>query len=428
MWVNTLAEIRTRAIGVPLLFEPIRGSGIISSYLLGESPPAGKNASEGRSMMRNLGFGVADISISGPLVAREIAGPCAGFGPVSYEEIKECIEAIRYDPSISTVIFRINSPGGECSRLFDLVDDIYALRSQKTTVAVADDSAYSAAYAIFSACEYRYVTRTSGVGSIGVVSAHIDESEMDRQKGVKLTYIFAGEKKVNGNSHEPLSSEARSDFQAEINRIYGIFTRTVARNLSLPEEAIISTKAGCFFGENAVYAGLASAISSYEEIVSQILSDNSILPDTSTVDPEYAGIDEGVEGIKDDLNDSGMGSMYFDFKAECASHGLPDNLLESVRMGLEASQYEICDRIKVYSEIYHLCMASGKAEKADMYISSNHDMDYVRVDLGEELNRNEAKIFSRNSAPQDDSGQIQKLTLSISDIYAQRQRHIMGIQ
>ena len=56
-----------------------------------------------------------------------------------------------------------------------------------------------------------YVTHTGEVGSIGVVAAHVDESGADAQAGLAWSFVFAGQQKVDGNAHEPLSQRARDD-------------------------------------------------------------------------------------------------------------------------------------------------------------------------------------------------------------------------
>lgn len=71
--------------------------------------------------------------------------------------------------------------------------------------AVANESVLSAACAVASAADRICVTRTGEVGSIGVVAVHVDESGADAKAGLAWTFVFAGERKVDANAHEPLS-------------------------------------------------------------------------------------------------------------------------------------------------------------------------------------------------------------------------------
>jgi ClpP class serine protease len=56
-----------------------------------------------------------------------------------------------------------------------------------------------------------FVNRTSGVGSIGVIATHIDQSAYDKKEGIKYTTIFAGDKKNDLSPHEPISDGAIAD-------------------------------------------------------------------------------------------------------------------------------------------------------------------------------------------------------------------------
>ncbi|MGZ9089821.1 MAG: S49 family peptidase, partial [Rhodoplanes sp.] len=106
---------------------------------------------------------------------------------------------------------------------------------------MANESALSAAYAIASAADRVYVTRTGEIGSVGVVAVHVDESGADAKAGLAWTFVFAGERKVDGNAHEPLSERARSAIQADVDRLYAELCALVAANLGLTPESVRGT-------------------------------------------------------------------------------------------------------------------------------------------------------------------------------------------
>jgi len=56
---------------------------------------------------------------------------------------------------------------------------------------------------------------------------------MAEQEGFKVTYVFAGGHKVDGNPHEPLPDTVKGDLQAEIDKHYALFVFTVAFNRGL---------------------------------------------------------------------------------------------------------------------------------------------------------------------------------------------------
>jgi signal peptide peptidase SppA len=200
---------------------------------------------------------IATIPVHGILIKR----PCRGFfEATSYEEIYENIAAAVENSGTSEIMLDIDSPGGEVSGLFDLCDFIAEACKTKQITAYANDMCLSAAYAIAASCSKVLVNRTSAVGSIGVIATHLDVSEADKKDGLKYTTIFKGARKNDLNPHEPLADEAFTGLNTELDRLYEIFVELVARGRKLSVDAIRSTEAGIFYGENAVKAGLADAI------------------------------------------------------------------------------------------------------------------------------------------------------------------------
>lgn len=215
---------------------------------------------------------IAVIPIHGTLVQRGDSLDAAS-GLRSYDAIREDFDEAMQRGDIDAVLLDIDSGGGEASGAFDLVDYIASHRGEKPIYAFANEHSYSAAYAIASAADKIFLPRTGGVGSIGVVAVHLDQSGFDEKVGVQYTPIFAGARKIDGWPHSPLSEEAQTRMQARVDTVYRIFTETVAQNRGLPESKIIGTEADCFDGKEAVEAGLADGISSFDEVIDTILSD-----------------------------------------------------------------------------------------------------------------------------------------------------------
>jgi signal peptide peptidase SppA len=195
--------------------------------------------------------GVAVIGVTGTLLKKE-SWMSAWSGCTSYEGIGKQFAAAVNDARVQAILLDIDSPGGETNGCFELSDFIYSARGLKPIYAVADDMALSAAYAIASAADKVYVTRTGTVGSVGVYALHTDESGWDEQTGLKYKYIHHGAKKVDGNPHEGLSEGAEADIQAEVDREGVIFESTVARNRKADAKDIVALEAGLLWAENAV--------------------------------------------------------------------------------------------------------------------------------------------------------------------------------
>jgi ClpP class serine protease len=165
-------------------------------------------------------------------------------------------------PDVRGIILDMDSPGGEVGGLFDLVDRITTAKKDygKPLWAVANECALSAAYAIASTADRIYVTRTGEIGSIGVVAAHVDESGADANAGLAWSFVFAGDRKIDGNAHGALSERARADIQADVDRLYDDFCTLVAANRGLSLDAVRATEAAIFRGDLAIKAGLADRL------------------------------------------------------------------------------------------------------------------------------------------------------------------------
>src|SRR5579875_2742647 len=207
--------------------------------------------------------GIAVIPIQGVLTKKD-SWISALSGCSSYERIGGYLQDAVNDAAVRAILLQVDSPGGETTGCLELSDSIYSLRSAKPIWAVADDFAFSAAYALTSAADRIFVTRMGAVGSVGVVVLHVEDSTFNDEQGFKYTYIFAGDKKVDANPHEPLSERAGTDIQSEGDRQYEQFVATVARNRGVDPEQIVATQAGIFFGEGAVPL-LADEVGTFED-------------------------------------------------------------------------------------------------------------------------------------------------------------------
>ena len=219
--------------------------------------------------MDSMRTGIAVIPIYGSLVKRTV-GLQVESGLTSYASIAAQIESAVADAGVSGIVLDIDSPGGEAAGVFELSRRIRAAAQQKPIWAVANDAAFSAAYAIAASAERLFITETAGVGSIGVIALHVDQSARDATDGLRYTAITAGEHKNDFSPHEPLSIQAHASLQSEVDRLYAIFTDQVAQMRGIKVQAVRSTQAALFFGEDAVKAGLADGVLSLDAAVSEM--------------------------------------------------------------------------------------------------------------------------------------------------------------
>lgn len=207
--------------------------------------------------------GVLQIPVQGVLLHRF---PYAlGRWATGYAYIERALKRGLEDPAVRGIALVIDSPGGEVAGCFEVADKIFEARERKPIRAFASDHAYSAAYALASSASEIVVTRSGGTGSVGVVTAHYDWSKALSDYGLKVTFIFAGAHKVDGNSYEPLPESVKARIQERIDGIYSTFTSTVARNRGLEQSAVEATEALTYDASGSIEIGFADRTGALDE-------------------------------------------------------------------------------------------------------------------------------------------------------------------
>ncbi len=216
-----------------------------------------------------LSDGVAVIFASGALVHRSRPAANSSYF-LGYNHLADRAEAAAADPNVHAILKVYDSPGGEVSGAFEYADRMYELRGKKPMWAIADDMAASAASLGGSSFERLAVTATGYLGSIGVVLRHVDVSRALANDGLKITHIFAGAHKVDGNPYEPLSKDVHADLQAEVEAVYEQFVAAVVRNRGLSAERVRSTQARTYRGASAVDIGLADRVATTDQLITEL--------------------------------------------------------------------------------------------------------------------------------------------------------------
>lgn len=216
------------------------------------------------------GGAVAVIPIHGT-IAHRMSGMSASSGGASIDLIGATFRAAMADPSVSSILFDIDSPGGTVTGVQELADDIYAARSTKPIVALVNGMAASAAYWLASQADEIVSIPSGSAGSIGVFTAHQDLSEMMAKAGIKTTLISAGKYKLAGHPFAPLPPEEEAVLQERVDAMYSIFVKQVARGRGVSPADVRNGygQGRALTGSEAKAAGLVDRIVTVEEAVSR---------------------------------------------------------------------------------------------------------------------------------------------------------------
>ncbi len=195
-------------------------------------------------------------------------------GGASSEGFGRQFDAAIADPQVKAVIIDTDSPGGIVTGTDELSSKIHAARGSKPIVAHVNGIAASAAYWIATAADEMVMTRSSEVGSIGVIGVHDDVSAALEKLGVKKTLISAGKFKAEGHPFGPLSEEALAHRQERVASYYDDFVRAVARNRNA---SLTAVREGFGQGrmvraEAAIAEGMADSIATLDETIARFNS------------------------------------------------------------------------------------------------------------------------------------------------------------
>ncbi|HAU4976814.1 TPA: S49 family peptidase [Aeromonas hydrophila] len=212
-----------------------------------------------RSRSYALVDGIAVLPISGTL-AHKWGGLQPSCGATGYDGIQGRLNQALKDPEVRGILLDVDTPGGEVAGAFDCTDLIARANKIKPVWSLCYDMHCSAGQLVVSGAGRRLITQTGIAGSIGVVIAHMDVSDMLKQTGRKVTLIHAGSNKVDGNPYEALPERVRAKLQADVEATRLRFANTVSRHTGLSVDRILAQEAGTFEGQAAIEQGLADEL------------------------------------------------------------------------------------------------------------------------------------------------------------------------
>jgi signal peptide peptidase SppA len=204
--------------------------------------------------------GVAVIPVAGPIFRHanlfsEISGA------TTTDAIARDLTTALDNPSVRSILLEIDSPGGEVAGTAELAGMIRAAHERKPVTAYVDDLGASAAYWLASAAGEIVAAPTAVLGSIGVVAVMKDPA---KKKSADLEFVSS----KSPNKRPDLTTEAgKAQIQATVDALADVFFADVARYRGVPVETVQSDfgQGGVFVGQQAVDAGLADRVGSFEQ-------------------------------------------------------------------------------------------------------------------------------------------------------------------
>lgn len=216
--------------------------------------------------------GVAVLPVEG-VIAKRMGMFTRISGGASTQFLEQQFRQALADPGAHSILLQVDSPGGAASGIQELATLIAGARGAKPVAAWTDGLMASAAYWLSSAVDQIYISGdTTMVGSIGVVTKHVDVSKAEERLGVKTTEIYAGKYKTLGSMYQPLDDDARAELQRMVDAIYGIFVDAVAANRGVDSQTVLDKMAEgrIFLGRDAIDAGLVDGVATLDQVIADL--------------------------------------------------------------------------------------------------------------------------------------------------------------
>lgn len=155
----------------------------------------------------------------------------SGESIITPENFKDAIKQAESDGTVSSILIKINSPGGSPVASEEIMSAIN--ESKKPVVVWIGDTGASGAYLAASSADEIIASPSSMVGSIGVIMGLTDLSKYYENNGIDKYSIKAGEYKDMGSDYRNLTTNETNMLQSMVNDDYAHFIDIVAVNRNL---------------------------------------------------------------------------------------------------------------------------------------------------------------------------------------------------
>ena len=211
----------------------------------------------------------------------DVRGLIADEGDVSADEVVAGLRAAFEDSATAGVILRINSPGGspvQAGYISDEIVRLRALHADTRVYAVITDIAASGGYYVASAADEIYASRSSVVGSIGVLMDGFGFVDAMSKLGVERRLVTAGEHKGLLDPFSPARDEEIAHLRSLLDEVHREFIEVVKRGRGARLAADADIFSGLIWtGSRGIELGLVDAFGSSGYVAREVIGAEEIV-------------------------------------------------------------------------------------------------------------------------------------------------------
>lgn len=215
---------------------------------------------------------ISVLNLHGTIMAAKRPG-FGGGQPLSIDSLEKLIDKAFTPKKLEAVFLSINSPGGSPVQS-ELIADYISQKSKEKSVPViafVEDMAASGGYWLATAAPTIYVSQSSLVGSIGVISQGFGFHETIAKLGIERRTQTAGESKDWSDPFKAQNEEDKAIRQKLLNALHINFKNQVKNSrgdkLKAPDSTLFNGHV--WVGQEAVELGLVDGIDTIHRFVAK---------------------------------------------------------------------------------------------------------------------------------------------------------------
>jgi protease-4 len=184
--------------------------------------------------------------------------------------LAETLKQIREDPLVSSVVLRIESPGGS-SMASDVIWREVALTAKVKPVVVSMGGvAASGGYYVAVPGKTIYATPFTVTGSIGIFYGKADVAELLKKVGVKVDVIRSAPRADAESIYRPFTEDEISELKKKVKQFYDVFVDRVAQHRPLDAHEVDAVARGrVWMGRRAFQHRLVDKIGGLRQAVEE---------------------------------------------------------------------------------------------------------------------------------------------------------------
>jgi len=211
----------------------------------------------------------------------EVSGVISPGSDASAEKVTTALQAAFKDKNTQGVVMRINSPGGSPVQAQTIYDEMRRLRLKYPDIplyAVVEDICASGGYFIAVGADRIYVSKSSLVGSIGVIMNGFGFTGLMDKLGVDRRLITSGENKAFLDPFSPVEPKHVEFAKKLAEEIHQQFIAVVREGRGKRLKETPETFSGLIWsGQKSIELGLADGIGSLDYVAREVVKAEEIV-------------------------------------------------------------------------------------------------------------------------------------------------------